>query len=79
MVWLPFREAVEPPLFVPVFRDRVFDFWPIIAKIPDYGLQKTARADILRLQHEAVLPLLPENPDSVWKIERGALLRALES
>ena len=51
----------------------------IIAKIPDSGLQKTARADILRLRHETVLPLLPENPDSVWKIERGALLRALES
>ena len=52
---------------------------PIITEIPDSGLQKTARAGILRLQHEAVLPLLPENPDSVWKIERGALLRALES
>ena len=23
-LWLPFREAVEPPLFVPVFRGRLF-------------------------------------------------------
>ena len=42
-----FREAVKPPLFVPVFRDRVFVFCPIIAEIPDSGLQKAARAGIL--------------------------------
>ena len=47
-VWLPFREAVKPPLFVPVFRDRVVRWWwPIIAKIPDPGLQKAVEQGIL--------------------------------
>jgi len=36
----PRWEAVKPPLFVPVFRDRLLDVWEFF--IPDYGLQNTA-------------------------------------
>ena len=42
------RTVLKLSLPVPVFRDRVVRWWwPIIAKIPDYGLQKAVEQGIL--------------------------------